>query len=114
MAGGPARRAAAVVQHGQLAHLKAYVPFVRPALLYDRSWQPRPLLAVILLFLLRAGVAASTGLSSGNLPSLSSSSYMPAPSWSQADNVCHYRLHRGSWMHMQICSLNWANIPRFT
>src|SRR5258708_7635138 len=21
---------------------------------------------------------------------------MPAPSWSQADNVCHYRLHRGS------------------
>ncbi|MGH3193256.1 MAG: hypothetical protein ACRDOL_39600, partial [Streptosporangiaceae bacterium] len=49
MAGGSVRRATAIVQHGQLAHLDADIPFFRPALFYDRSWQPRPLLAVVLL-----------------------------------------------------------------
>ena len=56
-ASGPARRATAVAQHGQLADLDAHVPFVRAALLYDGSWQPRPPLAVTLLFLPTARVA---------------------------------------------------------
>ena len=56
-AGGPARRAPAVAQHGQLADLDAHVPFVRAALLYDGSRQPRPPLAVAVFFLLRSGVA---------------------------------------------------------
>ena len=56
-AGGPARSAPAVAQDGQLADLDAHVPFVWPALLYDGSRQPRPPLAVALLFLLRARVA---------------------------------------------------------
>src|SRR5450755_2174714 len=56
-AGRAARCPPAVAQDGQLAHLDAHVPFLRAALLYNRSWQPRPLLAVTLLFLLRAGAA---------------------------------------------------------
>jgi hypothetical protein len=47
----------AAVQDCQVADLYADVPFVRAALFYDGSWQPRPGVPVGLLFLLRAGVA---------------------------------------------------------
>jgi hypothetical protein len=57
MAGGPPLCPAVGAQYGQLAHLAAYVPFPRPALFYDCPRQPRPLLALALLFLLRAVVA---------------------------------------------------------
>ena len=103
-AGRAARCAPAVAQDGQLAHLDAHVPFVWAALFYDGTWQPRPGVAVGLLFLRRAGVADLDRALIRDLPSLSSSSYLPAPSRSQAENVCHYRLHRGLSSHThQVC-----------
>ena len=56
-AGRTARCPPAVAQDGQLPDLDAHVPFVRAALFYDGTRQPRPGAAVALLFLLRAGVA---------------------------------------------------------
>ena len=44
-----------------------------------------------------------------NLPSSSSSSYPPGSFRSQADNVCHYRLHNGLRLHAQICALSCGN-----
>jgi len=47
-----------------------------------------------------------------NLPSSSSSSYPPGSFRSQADNVCHYRLHNGLRLHAQICALSCGNSLR--
>ena len=101
--GGPARRAPVVAQHGQLADLDAHVPLVRPALLYNRARQPRPPLAVAVLFLLRARVAdLDRALWSGNLPSLSSSCMTWLHFRSRVDNLCGYRLHCGMSRHSQL------------
>src|SRR5580704_17966086 len=57
MAGRAAWCPPAVAQDRQVAHLDADVPFVRAALFYDGTRQPRPGAAVGLLFRLRARVA---------------------------------------------------------
>jgi hypothetical protein len=95
-------------QYGQLAHLAAYVPFPRPALFYDCPRQPRPLLAVALIFLLRAVVVHLDRALIRELAVVVLVLVPAGSSRSQADNVCHYRLHDGVWLHWYIWPLSWA------
>jgi hypothetical protein len=91
-----------IAQDRQFAHLYADVPFVRAALFYDGTWQPRPGVAVGLLFLLRAGVADLDRALIREL-AVVVLVLVHARSFLEPDgNVCHYRLHRGESMHSYI------------
>jgi hypothetical protein len=54
------------------------------------------------------GYRTSTGLSSGNLPSLSLCMIWLHPR-SRVDNLCGYHWHFGLWLHWHICALTWED-----
>jgi hypothetical protein len=63
-------------------------PLVWSALLYDRSWQPRPPAPVAVLFGAAKRIPDLHPAAIGNRPSLSSN-MPPTPSRSQIEEVCH-------------------------